>query len=121
MAGISVKLNLAALKCVVKPQKTQSGEMIDVLIIPIVANNLFRGDKGGVYLDLTAFETDPTKRIAGSKDTHIVKQALPKDLYDKMTEEERRATPIIGNAILWESTRTEIPAQEIGESDDLPF
>ena len=64
MDSFSVKLNLAVLKCAIQKQKNKAGDMIDCLIIPIELNRLFKGDKGGVYLDLNAWPTDPAKRIA---------------------------------------------------------
>ena len=121
MANISVKLNLAGLKHTRKVLKGNSGD-IDCIIIPIDKNNLYRGEKG-LYLDLTCIEIkDRSKQAPDQKDTHLVKQAFAKEVYEAMTDEEKKAMPILGNAILWSSNKNEIPlAEPIEEHDDLPF
>ena len=118
MSNFSTKLNLASLKHTRKLLKGQSGE-IDCLIIPINENNLFKGEKG-LYLDLYHIELKTPKE--GQKNTHLVKQNLPKDLYDKMTDEERKAMPIFGSSTVWtpESNETALETP-IPEEDDLPF
>ena len=124
MATISVKIDLRQLKHIVQKLKRKDGTEVECLTIPITENNLFKGEKG-VYLDLTAFELK--EKRADSKDTHLVKQSLPKEVFEKMTDEEKRALPILGNAIVWErqeSTPNVIqeafePVPE--ETDDLPF
>jgi hypothetical protein len=101
--------------------KAQSGE-IDCLVIPIEQNNLFRGEKG-IYLDLIAFELSNKKE--GQKDTHLVKQSLPKDIREKMSEEQLNQMPIIGNLMVWsEGNYQSEPVMNptpIDEKDDLPF
>lgn len=121
MSRLSIKINLATLKCVIKPQTNAKKEQVDCLIIPIDVNRLFRGEKGGLYLDLTAFDIDPAKRHADSKDSHLLKQSFAKEVYEAMTEEEKRSMPIIGNVITWDGTPTEVAATVIKEEDDLPF
>lgn len=117
--NISSKLNLAALKHSVRKMKGQTGE-VECLVIPIEANNLFKGEKG-IYIDLTGFEIK--NKVNDSKDTHLVKQRLPKELYEKQTDEEKRAMPVLGSHILWTGSGTlgdaVVNVQE--ESDDLPF
>jgi hypothetical protein len=120
MSNISGKINLLMLKGAVKKMKAQSGE-IECLVIPIVQNNLFKGEKG-IYLDLIAFEI---KREKGdSKDTHLIKQSLPKDIREKMTQEELNAMPILGNIMVWGEHQEQEPVSSlkaIEEVDDLPF
>lgn len=124
MSSISIKIDLRQLKHIIQKLKRKDGTEVECLTIPINENNLFKGEKG-VYLDLTAFELK--NKQPGSKDTHIVKQSLPKEVFEKMTDEEKRALPILGNAIVWErqeSTPNVIqeafePVPE--ETDDLPF
>lgn len=119
MSNISIKINMEALKCVKQIKKGKSGDVL-CLVIPIKANNLYEGEKG-TYLDLTALELKKPKE--GSKDTHLVKQNLPKEVYAAMTEEQKNAMPILGNAIVWgASSSNEVHAAEvIEEDDDLPF
>lgn len=122
--NITTKLNLSGLKSVIKPQTRKDGTVTDCLVIPIAENNLFKGEKG-VYLDLTHIPLkEPGKD--GRKDTHLVKQNLPKEVYEAMSEEERKETPILGNTIVWAGGASNhignAPAPvEQGEDDDLPF
>lgn len=129
MSNISIKLNLQQLKHVEREMSGKNGQKVKCLIIPIEENNFFVGDKG-TYLNLTAVKLKNQR--TDSKDTHLVKQELPKEVYTKMTEEERRATPILGNAILWERREPDpVTSETLSESavdsfhddkeDDLPF
>jgi hypothetical protein len=124
MGRISCKINLAALKnaAIITSGKNKD---VDCILIPIAQNHLFRSDKGSVYLDLIGFETPVEKRKG--KDTHLVKQSLSKDIQDKMTEEEKKAMPILGNFIDWDqagesqSAPAETGAVVADGLDDLPF
>jgi hypothetical protein len=101
MGNISLKINLRQLKHVEREMKGQGDKMIKCLIIPLEENMIYQGEKGA-YLNLTAIEIkDRSKFSADQKDTHLIKQDVPKDKYEAMTEEQRKAMPIIGNAILW--------------------
>ena len=119
MSRISGKINLMQFKAAIRKMKGESGE-VECLIIPIEKNNLFRGEKG-IYLDLIAFEIE---KKGESKDTHLVKQSLPKNVRESMNEEELRTMPILGNLQVWgEFTETEpTSSMEVKEEDDdLPF
>lgn len=98
MANISIKLNLTQLKHVVRKMTGKDKQPIDCLVIPIDENLIFRGEKG-LYLDLTAIEIK--NKVGDSKDTHLIKQQVGKEVYESMTEEQKRAMPILGNAIYW--------------------
>lgn len=120
MSNISIKLNLLQLNAVVKKLKGKSGE-IECLVLPLRENNFFVSEKG-IYLDLQAFELKQKKE--GSKDTHLVKQSLPKEVYEQLSEEGKRAIPIIGNLAIWDSgtaQQTRSSAVSTDETDDLPF
>lgn len=121
MGNISTKLNLAGLKHSRKLLSGKSGQ-VDCLIIPIVENKLFIGEKG-LYLDLTHIEIkDRSKQAPDQKDTHLIKQSFSKEVYEAMTEEERKSYPILGNSILWTSNQNEPElSAPIEEHDDLPF
>lgn len=117
MTRINLKVNLSALKSVTQYQKGKTGP-VECLIIPIDENYLYRG-KSGLYLDLTAFEVRNPKE--GQKDTHILKQSLPKEVFETLTDEEKRAMPIMGNAMVVDvAGQTNMP-EPIGENDPLPF
>ena len=122
MSTITTKLNLSQLKHVIQKKKVKSGEEIDCLVIPIELNNLFKSEKGNVYLDLIGFEIKEKK--TDSKDTHLIKQFLPKSTYDGMTEDEKKEMKVIGNHVLWSAQEPDpnSPVSEpIDEDDDLPF
>lgn len=127
MSRISIKINLRQLKSAVREMKGQSG-MVKCLVIPIEQNHLFEGEQG-IYLDCVAYELKEKK--ADRKDTHAIKQSLPKDVYERMSEAERNDMPFIGNAIVWavsEPAPREFPVElppadeyQEGRNDDLPF
>ena len=92
------------------------------LVISIDDSDLFLGQKG-CYLDCTAIEIKEPK----FDDTHCIKQSLPKEKYDAMSEEERQAMPIIGGLKQLEprqqpqmEVKTTMEVFEEG-ADDLPF
>lgn len=89
---ITGKLNLAVLTHVEMEVNGKSGK-VKGIFIPYDANHIFQSDKGARNLDILAFEMKEKKDYA----THIIKQSLPKDIRDNMSEEERKNTPILGN------------------------
>jgi len=120
MSNISGKLNLMQLKAAIRKMNGANGP-IDCIVIPIEANHLFRGEQG-VYLDLIAFESKTKNEKI--KDTHLVKQSLPKEILDAMTEDEKRSQPIIGNLRVWGEYQESAPQSDMtvgDEKDDLPF
>jgi len=122
MSRISGKLNLLQLHAVRKMITGKLGA-VECLVIPIEKNKLFVGEKG-VYLDLIAFEIDPAKRNAESKDTHLVKQSFSKEVREVMGEDELKSLPILGNLQVWSGTVESEPvsSNELQpEEDDLPF
>lgn len=121
MGNVSTKINLAALKnaAIIKSGKNND---VECIIIPIAHNHLFRSEKGAVYLDLQGFELKNKKE--DSKDTHLVKQSLPKDVFNKMTDEEKKAMPILGNHVVWGDgsfVPEEKGATTFDDLSDLPF
>jgi len=123
MGRISVKIKLAALKnaAIIKSGKNKD---VDCLLIPIDSNHLFRGKENAIYLDVIGFETAVEKRKG--KDTHMAKQSLSKEVQDAMSEEEKKAMPILGNFIDWDQAggggeRAEVGATAVASEDDLPF
>lgn len=118
---IGGKINLAKLKHVLMEKKGKGGNPVKGIFIPIKLNDLFEGKDGNVYLDIIAFEVKEKKEGFG---THIVKQSLPKEIREGMTEEQKNNEPIIGNLTVIE--HKEIPnnlAEGVvnGDDDDLPF
>jgi len=122
MSRISGKLNLLQLHAVRKMITGKLGA-VECLVIPIEKNKLFVGEKG-IYLDLIAFEIDPTKRSTESKDTHLVKQSFSKEVREAMSEDELKSMPIIGNFQVWSGQVESEPVSSNvvqDEADDLPF
>ena len=120
MSNISGKLNLMQLKAAIRKMNGANGP-IDCIVIPIEANHLFRGEQG-VYLDLIAFESKTKNEKI--KDTHLVKQSLPKEVLELMSDEERKSQPIIGNLRVWGEYQESAPQSDMtvgDEKDDLPF
>ena len=137
MSNISLKLNLTQMKHVRRDMSGKNGKKIDCLIIPIDENGLIKGEKG-VYFNITAIEIkDRSNFKPDQKDTHLLKQSYPTEIYSQMSDEQKNSQPILGNAIDWgKVTRSEpIPKQSdyLSESavdkyndnkeewDDIPF
>lgn len=119
MSNLNIRLNIAALKHTVQKMKGAKGE-IEVLVIPIAANHLFKGEKG-LYLDATAFELkEPTERNKQTN-THLVKQSLPKEIYSAMSDEEKKAQPILGNVSVWSSESKDAEVQTSEANSELPW
>jgi hypothetical protein len=115
---ITGKIDLAKLTHVVTTKTGKDGKPVDCILIPIDKNYIFKGAKGGLYLDLVAF---PLKE-AKDNQTHLVKQSLPKDVRNAMSKEEQNAVPILGSLNITDGAQqNETSSPAIGEDDDLPF
>lgn len=103
--NISIKIDLQKFKgATVMPVGKNQTECI---VIPVEMAGLFKGAKG-IYADLTAIPLSAPK--ADSKDTHLVKQSFGKEKFTAMTEDEKKAIPIMGNAIVWGDGGSNTPA-----------
>lgn len=98
MAGSNITIKLDLQKLAGATVMAVGKNNTECIVIPIAMANLYKGTKG-TYLDLTAIELTSPK--SDSKDTHLVKQALSKEVFGSMTEEQKKAIPILGNAIDW--------------------
>lgn len=99
--------------------------------IPIEDNYLFvsADDKlkpKAVYADINANQYEDGKSQFG--DTHYLRLNVPKDIREKMTEEEKKAIPYLGNmkpsqAPVKQSAEVETPTYTAPDEDldDLPF
>jgi hypothetical protein len=93
------------------------------IVLPIKENNLFEGEKG-IYLDIIGFEL---KNHEEGKDTHLLKQSFSKEIRDKMSDEQIKAIPIIGNARISTSGYSDPEPNDMNNGkvaegvDDLPF
>lgn len=92
------------------------------LCIPIDGSGLYLGEKG-CYLNMTAIEMQNPQY----SDTHCIKVSHDREVYERMTEEERAAQPIIGG--LHVLVKKPGAAVDLGASnpnyaateEDLPF
>lgn len=126
MSSYGINLNLLKLKntAVIDIKSQKTGVSKKCLIIPIVDNDLYQSDKG-VYLGLNAYESN------GLNDgkTHLLKQNHSKDIREKMTDDERKNIPILGDAkpIISRSELANVNTEEYTQArealaaDDLPF
>ena len=84
--------------------------------------SMFLGEKG-CYLNMSAFETQNNQY----GDTHLVKPNLPKEVRERMTDEERNAVPILGNMAPMRPSEQQVNgsvdanAPEGQQQNDLPF
>lgn len=122
MANFSIKTDLLKLKGAFVTNLKGKTATKRCLIIPVDDAGLFIGEKG-VYLNLTAIEMQNPK----FSETHCVKVSLDKERYEAMSEEERKAQPIIGGMKQLERQATEmnvtgmVDGASMIENDDLPF
>ena len=71
----------------------KNGQLKKCLVIPIKDNHLYEGEKG-IYADFIAWEMKEKKE---NGTTHLVKQSLPKEIRDGLTDLEKKALPIFGD------------------------
>lgn len=90
MSNFSIKLDLSKLKdaCLA----TANGRRC--VVIPVDANREIFVGKKGIYLNLVAVAL---KQESQYGDTHFVKGNLDKEAYQALTDDERKALPIVGN------------------------
>lgn len=128
MTDYNGKLNLLKLKRAGVMQIPGRTEVLRCLVIPIEENNIFistdeNNRPKAAYLDLTAWELKNPKY----DETHMIKQSLPKEVREKMTDEEKKAIPILGGLkpVIFESQNAAsscaAPIAQTQNSDDLPF
>lgn len=125
----SGKLNLLRMKnaCIISVKgKTATKKGI---FIPIEDNNLFiSADEElrpkGCFVDFIAWLGDQPDKYGY---THSIRQSLPKEVRDRMNEEEKKAIPFFGNMKPYEQLNAAatvdapFPAIEDDELGDLPF
>lgn len=92
-------------------------EVLRCLVIPIEENNIFistdeNNRPKAAYLDLTAWELKNPKY----EETHMIKQSLPKEVRERMTDEEKKAMPILGGL-----KPANFEAQNGASTCDAPF
>lgn len=93
------------------------------LIIPVDDNDcMFLGEKG-CYINVSAFEVQSQQY----GDSHLIKPDMPREVRERMTDEQRNAIPILGNMRPIKPQQMTVQgyvsmdAQEGEVQDDLPF
>lgn len=117
MSNISINLNLRQLNHAVITTKKGAR----CILIPIVENQLIEGEKG-IYLNIQAWELKNKQN--DRKDTHILKQSLKKEVFEAMSDDEKKEIPIIGNLTVWSYQEPEPKGKVSSEPldiDELPF
>lgn len=87
--------------------------------IPIEENFFFVGEKG-IYFDFAAWELKNSQ----SGDSHILSQSFPKEVREKMSDEERKSQPIMGSLREFQTAKMDISTTVEPEPEDdetLPF
>ena len=117
MSILNIRIDLKKLKNAAVANITGKTATKACLIIPIEDAGLYLGEKG-CYLNMSAFETQNSQY----GDTHFVKQNIDKEVFATMTDEERKAMPILGS-IKPVEPRTQLPTTTVTveNSYDLPF
>lgn len=131
MENFQIKQNLLKFNnAFVMTIKGKTGQK-QCVCIPIEDNNLFVSADDNlkakaVYADIYANQYEPGKSQYG--DTHYLRLSVPKEIRDKMTEEQRQAIPYLGNMkpsqyVAPQSSEVEAPTYSTPEEDldDLPF
>lgn len=123
MANFSIKTDLLKLQGAFVTNLKGKTETKRCLIIPVDESGLFVGEKG-VYLNMTAIEMENPK----FSETHCVKVSLDKEKFEALTEEQRRALPIIGGMKQLERRQppqmnitSTVDGTQAVDDDDLPF
>jgi hypothetical protein len=90
----NIKIDLTAFAGVGKINLSgKDGKQKKCLVIPIEENHLYEGEKG-IYADFIAWEMREKKENGA---THLIKQSLPKEVREAMSDVEKRALPIFGD------------------------
>lgn len=122
-------INLLKMKnsCVIKLRSEKTGVVKRGIFIPIEENDLYESvDESlklkGIHLGIASWAL---KEKGQYGDTHILKQSFSKEFRAKMTEEEIKNAPILGNMKPIERTNdvsnVAVPEISLSKDNDLPF
>lgn len=124
MTNFSIKLDLLKVAGAFLTNFKGRTQTKRCLVIPIDDSGMYLGQKG-LYLDLTAIEL----REPQYQDTHCIKQSLPKEVFEQLTDEQKQQLPILGGLRPIERKQEQMnigntyDAATAGENgyDDVPF
>ena len=129
MENYSLKVNLLKLRKAGIVKIKGRDESLDCVVIPIKYNHIFMfidedtNKIKSAYLDLTAWAMNNPKY----DETHLLKQSLPKEVREQMSDEEKNGLPILGGMKPINIDRmnggviSNAPLLDIENNDDLPF
>lgn len=106
MANYSIKTDLLKVKGAFVTNIKGKTATKRCLCIPIDDSGLFLG-KQGCYLNMTAIEMQNPQ----FSDTHCIKVSFDKEVYEKMTEEEKRHSQSSVGFIRWSVNRSRCLSQ----------
>ena len=91
---------------------------VKCVVIPVEENDIFLSEKGGIYKDFTAIELKE-ERYGQS---HLLKPSVPSEIYKALSEEGKKAIPIVGALLPIKSKEAEVKTEAVVDpEDDLPF
>lgn len=122
MSNWNVRVNLLKVKGASLVNLKGNTATKQCIVIPVEDAALYVGDKG-VYMDMVAWEHKDQK----FEDTHYLKPSVKKELWDTLTDEQKRAYDICGGMKPKQNQTN--PVQASGTIDmnadgvvsDLPF
>lgn len=124
MENLLISVNLTKLNRVGRVLlDDHNGKKIDCIAIPIAYNQLIVSANNEVYLNMVAWASENLR----DGQTHLVKPSVPKVIFEKMSEEQKRAIPIIGNVkpkekkVELEIYSYSAQQQPVDDGKDLPF
>lgn len=88
----------------------RNGNKVDCLAIPIELNNLSVSNSNEIYLNLVGWESDKLK----DGQTHLLKQSLPKEIVERMSEDDKKNMPIMGNVAPMKKKETPMEVYSYG-------
>ena len=122
-----LKINVKALNRAFVHAIQGKTEKVECLCIPV--SEFYKGKNGELYCTIGITERQ-TPGTYG--DTHFAKQQLEKESYSKLTDEQKKSIPIIGNMQPSKFGNTQKveqvqdavilpPSEPTQSADDLPF
>ncbi len=128
MENFAIKIDVQKMQGVFLRNMTsaKTGVTKRIVCIPVDDNpNIYVGEKG-IYLNLTANQ-NRDGQTSQYGDTHYVKADVPKEVYERLTDEQKQQLAILGNMhpIVPRQQQaqgtTNSDAPETEPQDDLPF
>lgn len=127
MENFAIKIDVQKMQGVFLRNMTsaKTGVTKRMLCIPVDDNpNIYVGDKG-IYINLTANQ-NRNGQPSQYGDTHYLRPDIPKEVYEKLTDEQKQQIAIVGNMrpiVRGQQPQgtTNSDAPESEPEDDLPF